>query len=148
MWIQLSALKESPLPCFPLHCSLFQNKKPTLGANHCCVEEMLTILRPPPSGVVYWFVIISNPLVYGLSKILFLLYFIDYAITVFPIFPLYPPSTLHPPTLQHPTLSSCPWIVHISSLSSLFPILFLISPYLFYVCLLYTSDAADEPNVV
>ena len=47
-------------------------------------------------------------------------------------FPLCPPSTLHPPTLQHsPALSSCPWVVRISSLSSLFPIPFLTSPHLF-----------------
>ena len=42
---------------------------------------------------------------------------------------------LHPaiPTLQHsppPTLSSCPWVVHINSLASPFPILFLTSPCL------------------
>ena len=45
--------------------------------------------------------------------------------------PLYFPCTL--PTLQHsPSLSSCSWVVHISSLTSLFPILFLTSPCLFY----------------
>ena len=46
-----------------------------------------------------------------------------------PFIPL-PPCT--PPTLQHASLSSCPWVVHISSLSSLFPIPFLISPHQFY----------------
>ena len=41
--------------------------------------------------------------------------------------PLFSPSTLPHSTLQHshPRLSSCPWVVHISSLSSLFPIPFL-----------------------
>ena len=67
--VQLCALKEGPQPLFLSPVFLFQNKKPTLGANHGRVEEMLTILIPPPSGVVYWFVIISNPLVYGLSKV-------------------------------------------------------------------------------
>ena len=46
-----------------------------------------------------------------------------------------------PLTLQHsPPLSSCPWVVHISSLASLFPILFLTYPCLFYayqLCLLF-----------
>ena len=32
---------------------------------------------------------------------------------------------------QSPCLSSCPWVVHISSLAPLFPILFLTSPCLF-----------------
>ena len=42
--------------------------------------------------------------------------------------PLFP-SMLHPLTLLYSTpLSSCPWIVHISSLASPFPILFLTSP--------------------
>ena len=52
----------------------------------------------------------------------FKVYFIDYAITVFPIFP--PLSHLHPVPPNppaFPTLSSRPWVVHISSLSSLFP---------------------------
>ena len=61
---------------------------------------------------------------------IFSVYFIGYAITVFQIFSLlYPPSPLHPPTF-----SSCPCVVHVSSLASLFPILFLTSPHLFYAC--------------
>ena len=64
---------------------------------------------------------------------IFKVYFIDYAITVFPIFPLYPRSALHALTLQHSLLlHSCPWVVHINSLNSLFPIPFLTSPHLFY----------------
>ena len=35
---------------------------------------------------------------------------------------------LHPLLPALPLLSSCPWVVHISSLTSLFPILFLTSP--------------------
>ena len=49
-----------------------------------------------------------------------------------PFFPLYPPSTLHP---QHssipPTLSSYPWVVHVSSLTPRFPIPFLSLPIYF-----------------
>ena len=67
---------------------------------------------------------------------IFSVYFIGYAITVFQIFSLlYPPSPLHPPTF-----SSCPCVVHVSSLASLFPILFLTSPSLFYgyqLCFLF-----------
>ena len=40
------------------------------------------------------------------------------------------PCTSQPSTI--PPLSSCPWVVHISSLTSLFLIPFLISPHLFY----------------
>ena len=45
--------------------------------------------------------------------------------------PLYSPQpcTHLPPT--SPTLRSCPWVVHISSSASPFPILFITSPYLF-----------------
>ena len=49
----------------------------------------------------------------------------------FPNFPPLCPLQHAPPTLQHPPLSSCPWVVHISSLNSLFPIPFLTSPHLF-----------------
>ena len=51
-----------------------------------------------------------------------------------PIFfsPLFP-STLHHPSLQHSPLSSCPWVIHVNSLASPFPILFLTSPCLFCI---------------
>ena len=45
---------------------------------------------------------------------------------------LYPPATTLPPVF--PYLSSCPWVVHISSLTSPFPIQFLTSPCLFCAC--------------
>ena len=62
----------------------------------------------------------------------FKVYFIDYAITVVPFFfsPL-SSYTLHAASPQNFLLSSCPWVVHISSLASSFPILFLPSPCLF-----------------
>ena len=53
------------------------------------------------------------------------------------------PSTLYLPN-EHPpkpTHSSCPWIVHTSSLASPFPILFLTSPRLFsiyHLCYLFS----------
>ena len=49
------------------------------------------------------------------------------------------PATLFPPAFPH--LSSCPWVAHISSLASTFPILFLPSPCLFstyYLCYLFS----------
>ena len=47
--------------------------------------------------------------------------------------PLYSPlpCPLFPPTFLPPPLSSCPWVIHLSSLYSTFPILFLTSPCLF-----------------
>ncbi|KAF6131065.1 hypothetical protein HJG60_007966 [Phyllostomus discolor] len=63
------------------------------------------------------------------------MYLTGYAITVVPFFFL--PFLLlcpAPPSLQHsPLLSSCPWAIHTSSLASPFPILFLISPYPYFV---------------
>ena len=52
-----------------------------------------------------------------------------------PIFsPLFP-STLHTHSHPHsPCLGSCPWVVHMNSLLSTFPILFLTSPCLFSTC--------------
>ena len=55
-----------------------------------------------------------------------------------PFLPLCPVPLL-PPAFSTP-LSSCPWVVHISSLASPFPILFLTSPCLFYnhqLCFLF-----------
>ena len=55
--------------------------------------------------------------------------------------PLYSPlPCTFPPSSVPTTLSSCPWVIHISSLASLFPILFLPSPCLFctyYLCFLF-----------
>ena len=79
--------------------------------------------------------------------LIFKVYFIDYAATVvsFPssFIPLCPESPLLPalPTL----LSSCSWVVHISSLASPFPILLVLtSPYLFctyHLCFLFPVPA-------
>ena len=72
------------------------------------------------------------------------IFIIDYTITVFPIFS--PLSILHPspPTLQHSSLlSSRPWVVHISSLSPLFPKPFFISPY--FMPTNYASSSLNLP---
>ena len=71
---------------------------------------------------------------FKISKIYFLSIFYWLCYYSFPNFSPFTPSTLQPPTLQHPlTFRSCPWVVHISFLSSLFPIpFFFISPCLFY----------------
>ena len=62
----------------------------------------------------------------------FLKYFYWLCYYSFPFSPFYPPSTLSPQPSSIPPLSSCPWVVRISSLSPLFPIPFFISPCLFY----------------
>ena len=54
-----------------------------------------------------------------------------------PFIPLHP---AHPLPLTFPSFSSCPWVIHISSLASPFPILFLPSPCLFstyHLCFLF-----------
>ena len=55
----------------------------------------------------------------------------DYAITVVPHFPLCPPPPNIPFPPAIPSLSSYPWVMHLSSLASPFPILFLTSLCLF-----------------
>ena len=67
---------------------------------------------------------------------IFKVYFIDYAITVVPVFSPFPPSaSTSLPSSNHP-LSSCPWVTHISSLAFPFPILLLTSSCLFCTYLL------------
>ena len=54
-------------------------------------------------------------------------------------FPLFPSALYPPPSFPH--LSSRPWVLHISSLASPFPILFLTSPCLFstnHLCYLFS----------
>ena len=60
----------------------------------------------------------------------FFLFLFFYSCFSFSFSPLFP-STLHPSPTSIPPLSSCPWVEHIRSLASLFPILFLISHCLF-----------------
>ena len=69
-----------------------------------------------------------------------------------PSIPLHPVPPLLPAFCH---LSSCPWVVHISSLASPFPTLFLTSPCLFctyHLCFLFTVPSplilplpADDP---
>ena len=59
--------------------------------------------------------------------------------TLVQIFPPSLPSTQYSPIpSSNPSVSSCPWLMHISSLATLFPVLFLTSPCLFctYQCVL------------
>ena len=63
----------------------------------------------------------------------FLLYFIDYAVTVVLIFFPFLPSAQQPHSLrQFPHHRSCPWVMCMSSLATPFPILYFTSPWLFY----------------
>ena len=56
-------------------------------------------------------------------------YFIDYAITGVLIFPSLPPSGQYPP--PNSNHCSCPWVTHISSLATPFPLLYFTSLGLF-----------------
>ena len=61
----------------------------------------------------------------------FLKYVLFVIVVQFPNFPLWPPPPSSPFPLAIPPLSSCPWVVHVSSLASPLPILLLTSPWLF-----------------
>ena len=55
--------------------------------------------------------------------------------------PFTPLRPTHPLPPSFPAFSSCPWVIHISSLTSPFPILFLPSPCLFstyHLCYLFS----------
>ena len=75
----------------------------------------------------------------------FKVYFIDYVITVAPFFfLLFITLGLNPASL----LSSCLWVIHISSLASPFPILFLTSSCLFstyHLCFLFSVPFPLSP---
>ena len=71
----------------------------------------------------------------------FLNIFIDYAITIVPFLPFIPLHPAHPLPPTFPPYSSCPWVIHISSLASTFPILFLPTPCLcstYHLCYLFS----------
>ena len=68
-----------------------------------------------------------------------ILYWLCYYI--FSIFPFIPPLPFTPQLFSIPHLSSCLWVIHISSLASTFPTLFLPSPCLFstyHLCYLFS----------
>ena len=76
---------------------------------------------------VNFFVFFVLLFIYFLSIFYWLCYY------SFPNFsPFIPPPPHTPQPSSIPPLSSCPWVVHISSLNSLFPTPFLTSPCLFY----------------
>ena len=56
--------------------------------------------------------------------------------------PLYSPPPCMPLPPSFPHLSSCPWVIYISSLASPFPILFLTSP-VYFVPTIYASYSLD-----
>ena len=62
--------------------------------------------------------------------------------------PLYSPLPCTPPQPAFSLFNSCPWVVHISSLASPFPILFLTSPCLFstyHLCSLFPLPFPYSP---
>ena len=87
--------------------------------------QILAAVYPPTTSIFF------------LKKI----YFIDYPITIVPSTPLYSPLPCTPIPPAFPLFSSCPWVIHISSLASTFPILFLISSCLsstYHLCYLFS----------
>ena len=65
----------------------------------------------------------------GLALYLFQVYYIDCAITCPNFSPFAPSLPGTPLPSSNSPFSSCPWVVHLSSLTYPFPILFLTSPY-------------------
>ena len=63
--------------------------------------------------------------------IYFKVYFNGYAMIVVHFFPLYSPLPWDPLPIASPPVSSCLWVIHISSLAPPFPILFLPPPVSF-----------------
>ena len=56
-----------------------------------------------------------------------------------------------PPPPSFPQISSCPWVIHIGSLASPFPILFLTSPCLFCtycLCFLFPVPFSHLPSLL
>ena len=79
----------------------------------------------------------------------FLNIFIDYAITVVPFSPVHSTPSCPPLPSPIPPHSSCPWVIHISSMASTFPILFLPSPCLFstyHLCYLFSVPFFLSPR--
>ena len=97
-------------------------------------------LRLNTSSYVYWpNVFFSNFLVLFKNIFYWLCYY------SYPIFPPLLPSTQYPHTLQQSPLSSCPWVVYVSSLATPFPILFLTSPSLFCTYQLVLLNPCNFP---
>ena len=63
--------------------------------------------------------------------------------------PFIPLCPAHPLPPSFPLFSSCPWVIHISSVASTFPILFLTSPCLFsmyHLCYLFSVPFPPPPH--
>ena len=81
---------------------------------------------------------------YGIV-LFFNIYLIDYAITVVPFSPLHSPPPCIPPPTHIPRFSSCPWVVHISSLTSPFPILSYPPPVYFVPPIMFLIPCTFSP---
>ena len=91
------------------------------------------------SGVLFRIIPSKSIHVVADGKVLFFFFFLMFILLIIllqlshfflPFIPLWPGCPLHP---AFPHLSSCPWVLHINSLASPFPILFLTCPYLFFI---------------
>ena len=72
---------------------------------------------------------------------IFLIYLLIMLLQLSHVPPFTPLHPAHPIPPTFPPYSSCPWVIHISSLASTFPILFLLSPCLFstyHICYLFS----------
>ena len=82
------------------------------------------------------------------ALILFLIYLLIMLLQL-SHFPPHSTPSCPPPPSHIPPYSSCPWVIHISSLASTFPTLFLPSPCLFstyHLCYLFSVPFPPSPS--
>ena len=126
----------------------------TWTASDIVLHQLQTILEQSPKGDP------SKQTLNSADMILILLFFIIFFYKKYNLLiillqlsyfsPLYSCRLAHhlPPAFPH--LSSCPWVVHIHSLASPFPILFLTSPCLFcpyHLCFLFPVSFPPFPSL-
>ena len=118
----------------PLH--LFRHTALPFGShqNALCIHDSFSVLLLCLicflDSIVdrYIFIAILLFIVFFLLNYILLIMLLQLCQLFSPLYPL----LLYTPTLLHSApLSSCPWVIHIRSLASPFPILFLTSPCLF-----------------
>ena len=104
---------------------------------------------PPVLFIYYLFILIDFKLILLILNTKYYLIFYQlcyYICLIFPPFTLYSPPPCTPPPTHIPPFSWCPWVIHISPLASIFLILFLTSPSIFYLPFMLLIPCALSPS--